>query len=155
MFFEVAVLAGLLDEGGVGLCVVPFVGVADPFPLLFGEEAGFDALAGLCVARFQFEGEGFDHDGAVGEVPAAAVGDFDFAFAGDGQIAFLEGAIGPEGGDDVVGDNACGHAVFRDGGEEAGVAEFVRKFGDLRRVCGWSGSELEEFAGVGDEVEFT
>ncbi len=139
--------AFLREEFGVGLGVVPLVGIAGPLVVLFEQDACFEA--------FLFSREGLDEGGAVGEFPRAVLIELDAGAVGEGEEVFGVGVIVPTGSVDEVGEDAARGGKGCGVGEEPRFAEFCGEWGG--RSGGW-GSSFEAMDGVAavvHEMDFT
>ena len=161
-----------VEQFGVGLLVVPHVGVAAPVLVavllragvfLEDKQARFQALTGLGVAALQIHAEGLHQHRAVGEAPAGRgaggrlrIGDVvetDLAGAGDGEEALLGGVIAPELGVDRVGDKAGCRDVVLGRGEDAGLGKLARELGALVLLVTLD-ELMDAAAGEIEEVDF-
>ena len=149
---ELAVEPGGAEQLGVGLLVVPEVGVAEPvlgpvFVVVAGhlavlQDARFQPAAAGGVARLHLERERLHEHRAVGESPAAIgigrpvriddVVELDLRIAGQGQEPLLLRAVGPERRVHRIGNQPLGRRVVLGRGEQARLAQLARE--RLRRL---------------------
>ncbi len=157
---------------GIGLFVVPDVGVALPVLIAVGfvagqsfvvQDAGFDTSSGCRVAGSHFQEQGLDDHRAVGELPAGRragsrlrVGqcfEFHLRIVGQREEPLLGGRVGPLRGDHVVGNQPGGGGQRLDRVEQAGGRECLGEVADSSGV-GVGGQFVDTAADVVEQVEF-
>ena len=117
----VRVVPSGIGQDGVGLVVVPDVGIRPPGVVLEVEDLGLHPTTGA-VSRSRLTrrcGPG----PSLGEPPVALVIEPDTALAGHRQEPLGRRAVGPELGVDRVRDHAGGRPMLAGRGEEARLAQ--------------------------------
>ena len=132
---------GLLEEvfseqPGVGLLVVPDVGVSGPLLTacrrrLQCEQPRFEPSPAGGVALLHINREGLDEHGALGKQPAAPLVETNPTLAGKRNEAVLMRAVGPKRRIHRIRDHTGSGAVVPGGFEQAGLAQHA---GERRRL---------------------
>ena len=113
---------------GVGLCLVPFIRVADPFVLLPKHYASLDTKRlGQAKRAFPLHSQGLDECRSVGKTPRPVLVEVHFFLTRHGHPAFGGRTIVPAGGDHGVAQNARMHFMSFRVQEQPGLAEALRE----------------------------
>ena len=147
---------------GVGLSVVPDIGVSGPVGAGEVEDLGFDPAPAGGIAGPRLDSDRFGEDAVGGKLELAAdrallrivaAVDREPRFARQSEEAARGGAVGPGFGAHRIGEHAGGGDVLGGIGEETGGAELGGEFAvDLLR--GAPHELVERAAGVVEDVEF-